>query len=238
MVVPASRGALALILGLALVVPGPVLAADGEDAEEETGPDLRYEPTRFFGFGGTSYGLLSGSETDDTDPTWGFELGGGMRFWRNLSVTGSWAVYENDISGEMPTLLDYKIREDGRSGLVEGSIETVLYRAAVRFDGVFVEGWRFHPHLDMGVLFGNVEAKIDTIDGVVPVPFRQSPDDDEPTDIRRFDSNHLGGFGRFGFEVEVTKNVAVDVGAAYEVVEFPPGTNSISSTGLRLVLRI
>ena len=226
----AFPGAFALFVFFAIVVP-----AFADDAEE--GPELGRDESRIFVFAGGGFGRPAGSEVDDADVAFGYEAGGGLHLWRSVSLVGAWAVLKNDIYGQMTRLLDYKVRESGRSGLVDGSIESSRVRAGLRFDPVFADGWRYHPHLALGATYSKVEARIDMVNRVVPVPFKQSRDDEEVTDIRAYDFDQFGGFARFGIEVDLRKSFAVDVGAAYEILEFPPGTNSLPSGSVHLIYK-
>ncbi len=200
--------------------------------------DLGRDESRLLLFGGGSYGVLGGSEVEDTDPTFGYEAGAGYRLWRGITLTGSWAAHTADVDGQLVQLLDVRVREDGRSGRVLGQIETSRFRAGLRLDPLGNEGWRYHPYVEVGVMHSTIEVTIDSVNGAPPVPFLQTPDDAELTDISVFDDTQLGGMARFGVEVDVMGGLGFDLGSTFEIIEFPAGTNSITTFGGRLVFRI
>jgi hypothetical protein len=188
---------------------------------------------------GGNYAVLSGTEVENVDPSPGVEAGVSYRFLANLSVFGSYAINTSNVEGQLIHLLDQRVRDDGRSGNVEGELQTSRLRIGVRLDALREESWQFRAYLLGAVVFSSLDVTLDKVDGNDP-PFLVTGDPpDFPTvDVSSFSDNQLGGLARFGLEYTILTSVSLDLNVSYEVIEFPTGTNALASFNTGLVLRL
>jgi hypothetical protein len=220
---------------LCLLVSSPTLGADWTPTHGELGQNDRRVAIGI----GASYGVLSGSEVEKVDPGPGLEVGVAVRALWSLSAVGSFAVNSSDVSGQLIQLIDQNVRTDGRSGNVQGSMRVGRLRAGLRFDALREQNWRFHPYLTVAVVYSRTEVNIDSVDGVSPPPEVTGPPPEFlPVNLKSFTDTQLGGLGRFGVEWAFHPRMALDLSGSYEVIEFPSGTNAITSINTLFVFRV
>lgn len=201
-----------------------------------TAGTLGRDVPRFSVRGGVSYGLMKGSELEEMDPSRGFDVGVSVRLFGNVSAVGSFAIDTADVDGQVRSLVDQNVRPDGRSGTVQGQVETSRFRVGGRVDAWRERGWRFQPYLTGTVMFSSIDVTIDSVDGNPPLPV-PDPDGGAERDISSFSESQLGGSARLGVEYRVASAVHVDVNGIVDFVEFQPGTNTIYSVNSGLVFR-
>jgi hypothetical protein len=195
-----------------------------------TAGDLGRSDSRYALHIGGNYGVISGAEVEGVDPGIGYEGGLSFRVLGSLSVFGSYAVNSSTVDAQLIEILDQDVRPERRSGHVEGDVETSRLRAGLRIDAHHESGWRFRPYLVGAVLFSTIDVKIDSVDNVSPPPkVPTNPPGSPPVDIRKISDEQLGAMLRFGVEYYVMRAVAIDLNVSHEVVEFPAGTNAITS---------
>jgi len=185
-------------------------------------------------FGG-SYGAPAGSEVPRTEAGPGFEVAGSYRAWRSLSLYGGFAWHSSAVKGQVTRILDPPVRPDRRSGTVDGNVRYSRLRGGVRVDAYRMEDWKFQIYLMGGVLWTSVEAALDTVDGLPPVPYADPAGN--LVDPGNITSSLLGAFGRAGVDYSVTSRFAVDLSFTFETIDPPPGTNDLASFTLGGVFR-
>jgi Outer membrane protein beta-barrel domain len=228
---PARTGAL-VGLAVALSLVGPARA---DDWTETTG-GLGHEATRFALHIGGSWGPVNGTEVEKVDPASGFEVGLSARVLWSISLYGSYASTSGNVSGQLVQLLDQRVRADGRSGNVDGSLDFRRYRAGLRIDGLRQKNWPFQAYFVGAAVFTTNEIKLDSVDHAPPVPIALPQGGS--VDLRKFDDSQTGFLGRVGVEYPLVPHAWVYVNFTYEVLEPPPGTNATTSFNGGLTLRI
>ncbi len=180
--------------------------------------------------GGVQYANPAGSELEKTDPGLGFEAGAAVYLLWNLSVDLSFAMGSSDVDGQISQLLDYPVREDRRSATVQGSVDFTRVRLGVRVDGLRQDAWHLQTYVLLAAVYSKIEVTVDQIDGAPPPP-DDPPPPDPPTifDAPPWDESQIGALARLGIEIELAKNMGLDIAGNYEVLEFPAGTASLAS---------
>lgn len=222
-------------LGVALLLPG-VATADSDWIP--AAGDLGLSSTRYAIHVGGSWGPVSGTEVENTEPASGVEIGVSVRVLWSVSAYGSFAWSRSTVKGQIVQLLDQEVRADGRSGNVDGELTSRRLRYGVRVDGLRQEGWPFQIYFVGAAVQSVNEVTINSLDHVSPPP--PIPLSGGRTlDIGKFDDGGQWGFlGRVGVEYLVTKQAWVYGNFTYEVVEPPPGTYATASINAGLTYRI
>jgi hypothetical protein len=203
---------------------------------EPVAGELGRDRDRFLIRGGVSYGVMDGSELENMDPARGFDAGVAVPVLGSLSLTGSFALDRADIKGQVTRILDQNVRPDGRSGTVEGQVETSRFRAGIRVDAYREKDWKFTPYLQAAVVFSSIKVTLDSVDGAPPQPY-PVPGTNQVIDISEYTDHEIGGLGRAGVEYHLSSRLSVDLCGNVEIIEFQAGTNSILSLGSGLTAR-
>lgn len=224
----------ALLLSCALLLAPAVGAAP---AWEPVAGDLGRDRDRFLVRVGIAYGVMRGSELEKMDPAKGFDVGVAVPVLGSLSVLGSVAVDRANIDGQVRQILDQDVRPDGRSGTVQGEVETRRLRAGIRVAAYRELDWKFTPYLEAAVVLSEIKVTLDSVDGVEPQPIPVPDGSGQVLDISEYSDNEIGALGRAGVEYHVTQRFSVDLCGNVEIIEFQAGTNSIYSLGSGLTAR-
>ena len=217
---PAILAVLMLVTWLAWVTPA---AAEWVAVTGDIGRTVQTATVH----GGVHYANPAGSELEKTDPGLGFEAGVAVRLRWSLSLDLSLALGSSDVDGQVVQLLDSTVRDDGRSGTVQASVDFARYRAGIRLDGFRQQEWRLQTYILAAAVYAKTEVAVDLVDGAPPAPGRGS-----------FDSSQIGALCRVGGEVELARHMGLDVAGNYEVLEFPTGTASLTSVTIGFFYRI
>ena len=219
-------------LALLPLVPSAAHAADDWEA---TMGELGRNASRYALHLGAGYGGWDGTEVSRVDPALGFEVAASFRAYGNYSLYAGYALASADVQGQVAELLDQKVRPDGRSGNVDGSLDVSRFRVGVRIDALREQNWRFQPYVVFAAVFSTSTVDLNSVDGAPPRP---SPNaEGELVDIRSFDDSQIGAMGRIGLEWMVLPRIGVNAAFTYEGIELPPGTHAIIGAGTGLTFR-
>lgn len=234
MKLPSLARPLAGVASLALLSLAPSTAHSADDWEATMG-DLGRTTTRIGLHLGAFYGATSGSEVRRVEPAAGLEVGASYRVLGSFSLYGSYALSSADVKGQVTELIDQKVRPDGRSGNVDGTIDLSRFRAGIRVDALREKGWKYQPYLVLAASITNSTVELKTVDGAPPRPSRNP--EGILIDPSSFADSQIGAMGRLGVEYPVANHVGANLAFTYEGIELPPGTHSVISAYGGLTLR-
>ncbi len=214
-----AAGVQTIAVAVLLSLFGPTCRAH-EWVEHEEG--LGFDEFSFLVAGGFTYSWLFGSELKEVDPSLGVWASGAYRFNGAFSVCASILRNGSTIDGRVTEIGDVPVRPDGRSGAVEGEVEALRFGAGVRIDAFRTKPWNWRPYVQAEILRAFVDVTLDSVDGAPPV-------DDNQYERSSYDSSQWGASARMGVDYRLTEMIGIDVGGAFEMLEFPAGTASIAS---------
>ena len=225
---PARIVAFAVLLA-GLASAGPVVAA-----WEATSGELGQDRGRFNLHAGVGWTGVYGGDVENVQPGASIEAGLALRAFGSVSLYAGYGIGTYDVKGQLTQLLGQRVRPDGRSGNVVGTYEPARIRLGIRLNGLRTETHKVIPYFGIGALLTQATVTIESVDGAPPEP---SPDENnELQDISSFEREMVGAYIRAGAAWRFSGLLSLYADGLYEVVEFPPGLNSMATIngGLQL----
>lgn len=167
---------------------------------------------------GFNYAVVSGSELEKVDPSFGIRARAAMHVFSQVSACASLAYNSNPVDGQVAQLMDRYVRPDRRSGYVVGDVQFMRIGLGARVDAASTEEWKYRPYALAEVLYAQTELNLDSVDGAPPAP-----------GIVPFSQFKLGVLGEAGMDFGLTPNFGIEASFAYEIIEFPAGSMFLAS---------
>jgi opacity protein-like surface antigen len=217
----------ARLVALVALLAGLTTAGPARAAWEATSGELGRQSTRFTLHVGGGWAGVYGSDVGKVDPGVSLEAGLGFRVIGSVSLYAGYGAGSFDVKGQVVQLLGQRVRPDGRSGNVVGTYEPTRIRLGLLMNAFHTEGFKVVPYFGIGALLTTAKVTLDSVDGAPPQP---SPDEgnvlQDPSD---FDRQKYGLYLRAGAAWRLARLVSVYVDGLYEIVEYPPGLNSMAT---------
>jgi len=217
----------ARIVAFAALLAGLASAGPARAAWEATSGELGRDKARFNLHAGAGWTGIYGSDVENVEPGVSLEAGLAFRVLGSVSLYAGYGVGTFDVKGQLTQLLGQRVRPDGRSGNVVGTYEPARIRLGIRVNGLRTESHKVIPYFGIGALLTKATVTIDSVDGAPPEP---SPDEDNVLqDISTFERDKVGAYIRAGVAWRLASLLSVYADGLYEVVDFPPGLNSMGT---------